>query len=162
LRRSIKVVAIASTIFLPVSAVTAGVAQAGPAGAVTSLTCKSLKGTPGGSVEVSRCTPSGSSGRLTGGMTDFFLRAGSVPTYSSVAWFYRTGSPIAASDIQTTTASVGRGACAKGSVELDISGTVVFAANPPKGTPNLDDDVAAQICASATKYSLVRNTTFSW
>jgi len=112
----------------------------------SSVQCAKLKGSATGTMTISKCTP-----KVAGNKN-----ATSTAFGSTVTW--KTSRQTTVESLNALT-SPGQGACAAGSTEEDVSGSV---SGGTSSYTAVGDTVSAQICVSSSgKLSLVKGTTFS-
>jgi hypothetical protein len=159
MRRLFTIAATAAALAVPASVATAGFVQAGPAGAAgSSIACSSvkLKGSlAGGTLEFSKCTPSGGKGYKDATASTAALEvAGSNLTWS------KSG---ATTTVSITASSPGQGVCPKNYLEYDANGTVTAASTSGVGIPAVGDVISGTACVDVTKnkLKLASGTTFN-
>jgi hypothetical protein len=153
MRRLLLASVVSMGLIIPASAI--AVAAASPALASSGVSCGKVKGTVTGTFVVSKCAP-------TSKILKKADKTASAPTSSLTS---ETGGTLTWSNSgQTTTVHIsattlpGQGACPKGGIEADSTGTVTGGTST---YTQVGDSVSVHLCIKKGKITLVKGTRMS-
>jgi hypothetical protein len=150
MRRFVSAAAAVLALSIPLTAATVGFA--GTAGAVSKITCTSLKGTITGTVTIGACTPSGGPGYKTASGSAASLAGGGKITWKTSKATTTIGN--------TSAKQVTPNKCPAGSTEYAFTGKVTAASTKGVGIPAKGDAVSAKACVSAAgNITILKGTT---